>query len=288
MKADLLGRFATLIVRRFAPQGAYLVEEEHDPAEEEVLLPRGEVPEGTVAGDVLRTFVHLDSEDRPVATLRTPTVARGEVAFLEVRDVGRFGAFVDWGLTKDLLVPHAEQTRALAVGERHPIGLYVDNSARLAGTMKIRELLERPGGATGEFHVGSWIEGEAWRKEPDVGVFVIIERRFLGLVPAYEPTRITRGEAARFRVTHVLPDGRIELSLRGLAHEEVESDAERIIAALLRPGTPPLGDRSPPDLVVRETGLSKKAFKRAAGRLFREGRVRIAEDGTLALTHPQG
>jgi predicted RNA-binding protein (virulence factor B family) len=240
------------------------------------------VPEGTEVGDLLRAYVHLDSEDRPVATLRTPRLARGEVAFLEVRDVGRFGAFVDWGLTKDLLVPHAEQTRDLAVGDRHPIGLYLDSSGRLAGTMKIREMLDRPGQRrAGSLPVGSWVEGEAWRKEPEVGVFVILERRFLGLVPAHEPTRLRRGEAARFRVTHVLPDGKIELSLRGLASEELASDGERVVAALLRPGGPRLGDRSPPDVIERETGLSKKAFKRAVGRLLKEGRVTIADDGTV-------
>jgi predicted RNA-binding protein (virulence factor B family) len=276
-------------VRRFAPPGVYLVEREDDPADEEVLLPRGEVPEGTEVGDRLRAYVHLDSEDRPVATLRTPRLARGEVAFLEVRDVGRFGAFVDWGLTKDLLVPHAEQTRELAVGDRHPIALYLDSSGRLAGTMKIREMLERPGQRRASaLPVGSWLEGEAWRKEPEVGVFVILERRFLGLLPAHEPTRLRRGEAARFRVTHVHPDGKIELSMRGLASEELASDGERILAALLRPGTPRLGDRSAPEVIERETGLSKKAFKRAVGRLLKEGRVRLGDDGALDVVRGRG
>lgn len=237
------------------------------------------MPEGTEPGDVLRVFVHLDSEDRPVATLREPRVTRGEVAFLEVRAVGPIGAFVDWGLRKDLLVPHAEQTRDLAVGERHPIGLYVDTTGRLAGTMKIREMLASRSGLP----AGSWAHGEAWRKEPGLGVFVILERRFLGLLPEHEPHRLRRGEAARFRIAHVLPDGKLELSLRGLAHEEVAGDAERIVAALERAGAPRLGDRSPPDVIERATGLSKKAFKRAAGRLLREGRVTLGPDGALDL-----
>ena len=286
---DLLGRFATLTVVRFAPPGAYLRdldEGEAVPADagprrdgDEVLLPRGEVPEGTEAGDVLRVFVSLDSEDRPVATCTAPRIARGEVAFLEVRDVTRIGAFVDWGMRKELLVPHAEQTRPMVIGERHPIGLYVDSSGRLAGTMKIREMLHGRSGIP----VGTWVEGEAWRKEAGLGIFVIVEKRFLGLLPEHEPNRLQRGEATRFRIAHVFPDGKLELSLRGLAHEEVVSDAERILTALARPGGPRLGDRVPPDVIERATGLSKKAFKRAAGRLLKEGRVAIGPDGALDL-----
>jgi predicted RNA-binding protein (virulence factor B family) len=206
-------------------------------------------------------------------------VARGEVAFLEVREVGRIGAFVDWGLRKDLLVPHAEQTRPLAVGERHPFGLYLDASGRLAGTMKVREMLK----ARSSLREGTWVEGEAWRKEPGLGIFVIVERRFLGLLPDHEPNQLRRGERVRFRVAHVHLDGKLELSLRGLAHEEVAGDAERIAAALARPGALRLGDRSPPDVIERATGLSKKAFKRAVGKLLKEGRVTIAPDGALDL-----
>jgi hypothetical protein len=235
------------------------------------------VPEGAREGDELEVFVYLDSEDRPIATARAPRLALGEVAFLAVTDVTRFGAFVDWGLPKELLVPHAEQTRDLRKGERHPVGLYVDDSGRLAGTMRVSELLR----SQGEFTLDEWVMGEAWRSEPGLGVFVILERRYVGLVPASEPQALSRGEAARFRVASVLPDGKLELSLRGHAHEELEKDAERVLAALSRPGAPRVGDRSSPEEIRALFGLSKKAFKRAAGRLMKQRAVAVDGEGFL-------
>src|SRR3984957_11697666 len=146
---DLLGRVlghvSRLTIRRLGPPGAFLVEDgsgpsvatatdaqDANPSAPTVLLPRAEVPEGAKAGDELEVFVYLDSDDRPVATRGAPRLELGEVTFLTVSDVGRFGAFVDWGLPKELLVPFAEQTRDVNVGERHPIGLYVDKTGRLA------------------------------------------------------------------------------------------------------------------------------------------------------------
>lgn len=279
---DLLGRVVTLRVRRFGPPGAFLALDSEDadenrPGAPVLLLPSGEVPEGTKEGDDLDVFVYLDSEDRPIATSRTPKLTLGQVAFLDVTDVAPFGAFVAWGLLKELLVPRAEQTREMRVGQRHPIGLYVDDSGRLAGTMRVSEMLR----ATGEFEQDEWVEGEAWRNEPDLGVFVIVERRFVGLVPAGEPHTLSRGQAARFRVSNVLPDGKIELSLRGHAHEEVEKDAQRILETLARANAPKVGDRSSPEEIRALFGLSKKAFKRAVGRLLKERAVTIGSEGFL-------
>ncbi|AUX23406.1 RNA-binding protein [Sorangium cellulosum] len=274
---DLLGRLVTLPIRRFGPPGAFLSPDPGDlrPSAPVLLLPGGEVPEGAKEGDTLEVFVHLDSEDRPIATTRRPKIALGEVAFLPVTDVAPFGAFVDWGLPKELLVPRAEQTRDLRVGQRHPIGLVVDRTGRLAGTMRVSEMLRDQG----EFDLDEWVEGEAWRNEPGIGLFVIIERRFVGLVPADEPHGLARGEAARFRVTSVLTDGKVELSVRGHAHEELESDAEEVLARLSRPGAPRVGDRSSPDEIRAIFGLSKKAFKRAVGRLLKRRAVAIDGEG---------
>jgi predicted RNA-binding protein (virulence factor B family) len=276
---DLLGRSATLPVRRLSSPGAFLALDAGDlrPDAPTLLLPRSEVPDGAREGDALEVFVYLDSQDRPVATTRAPRLLLGEVTFLAVTDVGRFGAFFDWGLPKELLVPHAEQTRELRVGERHPVGLYLDDTARLAGTLKVSEMLTAGGG----FAVDDWVEGEAWRKEPGLGVFVIVERRFVGRLPESEPNALSRGEGARFRVASVLPDGKIELSLRGHAHEEVERDAQRILAVLGRAGAPRVGDRSSPEQIRALFGLSRKAFKRAAGRLLKERAVTIDGGGFL-------
>lgn len=276
---DLLGRVVRLTVRRFGPPGAFLALDADDerPDARVLLLPRSEVPEGTREGDALDVVVYLDSSDRPIATTRRPLLLRGQVAFLRVTEVTRFGVFVDWGLPKELLVPFDEQTCDMHPGERYAVGLFVDDTGRLAGTMRVSEMLR----GVPDVALDEWIEGEAWRKDPEIGVFVILERSFVGLVPASEPNTLGRGDAGRFRVANILPDGKIELSLRGHAHEEVEEDARKILALIERPGAPRVGDRSSPDELRRLLGLSKKAFKRAAGRLLKEGAATIDRDGFL-------
>jgi predicted RNA-binding protein (virulence factor B family) len=290
---ELLGRVSRLTIRRLGPPGAFLdvsaVNAGGDAGAEAgargsaptVLLPRSEVPEGAKAGDEVEAFVYLDSDDRPIATLRAPRLELGEVAFLAVTDLARVGAFVDWGLPKELLVPFAEQTRDVKVGERHPIGLYLDKTGRLAGTMRVSEMLRtlREG-----FALDEWVQGEAWRNEPDIGLFVIVERAGVGLVPASEPHALTRGQSARFRVTNVLADGKIELSLRGLAHEELEADGQTILAVLARGTAVRVGNQSTPEEIRALFGLSKKAFKRAVGRLLKERAVEFDADGFLAPT----
>ncbi len=275
---DLLGRVSLVRVVRFGAPGAFVAPP--GAADDDViLLPGAEIPEGCAVGDELEVFVYLDSEDRAVATTRAPALEIGEVAFLEVTDVTRIGAFFAWGLPKDLLVPFAKQTREVAVGERHPIGLYVDSSGRLAGTMRVSEMLDVD---EVEFVPDEWVEGEAWRKDPEIGVFVIVERSWVGLVPRSEPNNLVRGQAARFRVARVQPDGRIELSLRAHAHLERENDAEKILAALRRGGVR-IGDGSSPEEIRDLFGLSKKAFKRAVGQLLRDRAVDVDDEGFLVV-----
>jgi hypothetical protein len=276
----LVGRFATLEIRRFGSPGAFLTERGAAEDAAALLLLGPEIPPDARAGDELAVFVTLDSEGRPLATTRIPRLAVGEVAFLTVTACTQFGAFVDWGLPKELLVPFAQQTKELCVGDAHPIGLYMDNTGRLAGTMRVSELL---GQGRRDFVRGEWVAGEAWRHDPEIGLFVIVERGCVGLVPRHEPQSLSRGQAARFRVTHVLPDGKIELSLRGHAHEEMDSDGEKILRFLKRPGAPKLGDKSDPELIRELFGLSKKAFKRAVGRLLRERLVDVDEQGFVRV-----
>jgi len=276
-----LGRVVKLTVDRFGPPGAFLSDGQVDddgniPA---ILLPSGEVPKGTKVGDELEVFVHLDSDDRPIATRHKPKIELDDVAFLEVTDTAPFGAFVDWGLLKELLVPLAEQTCPLAVGDRYPIGLYVDDSGRLAGTMRVTEMLR----SIGEFSADEWVQGEAWRNEPRIGLFVIVERRFVGLVPAQEPHALQKGDTASFRVATLLDDGKITLSLRGHALDERENDAEQILTKLKGLGRERVGDHSSPAQIRALFGVSKKAFKRAVGLLLKEQKVAFDEDGNLVV-----
>lgn len=276
-----LGHSCTLTIRRFTPSGAFLADPEDESPDAPCLLLIGsEIPLGAHVGDALDVFVYLDSEDRPLATTLKPKLSLGEVGFLRITALTHFGAFADWGLAKELLVPFAEQTRELHIGSREPIGVYLDSSGRLAGTMRVAELLDLE---VPSFTEGDWVEGEAWRNEPEIGLFALLERRFVGLVPAAEPHPLTRGQAASFRISHVLPDGKIECSLRAHAHEELENDAATVLRVIARTTTPPVGDHSSPEQLRQLFGLSKKAFKRAAGRLLKQGLVEVDEQRCLVL-----
>jgi uncharacterized protein len=274
----LLGRRAEFEIRRFGDAGAFLAEPGSAASAPALLLLGREIPRDAREGDRVSAFVYLDSEGRPLATTTIPKLGLGEVAFLRVSSVTSFGAFVDWGLPKELLVPLAVQTQELQVGARHPFGLYVDDRGRLTGTMRVSEMLTT---RSEGFEQDEWVDGEAWRKDPEIGVFVIVERAFVGLVPTHEPHDLERGEAARFRVTNILADGKMELSLRAPAHEQLEDDGEHVLSVLRRPGTPPVGDSSSPEELRAVFGLSKKAFKRAVGRLLRLKAVELTSQGTV-------
>jgi uncharacterized protein len=273
---DLLGRHVKLAIRRFGPPGAFLAVNEEDV----VLLIGSETPPNAKEGDEIDVFVHLDSEGRPIATTRVAKLEMGEVAFLEVTALTQFGAFVDWGLAKELLVPFGEQTADMRVGSRYAVGLFEDNSGRLAGTMRVSEMLDREKRKT-PWQDDEWVKGEAWRDDPSIGLFVILERKFVGLVPRAEPHRLSRGEATSFRITNILRDGKVELSLRAHAHEEIATDAAQIRAAL--ESGKRLKNASTPEEIRDLFGLSKKAFKRAVGRLLKEDAITIDDAGELKL-----
>ncbi len=277
---DLLARTVKLPIKRFGSPGAFLDVSAFDASRPDstVLLIGSEVPEGAAVGDTVEVFVHLDSEARPIATTRRAKLERGQVAFLEVTARTDFGCFVDWGMAKELLVPLAEQVTEMRVGSRHPISVLLDATKRLIGTARVSEIL-KPNQL--QVEPGTYLKGEAWRNEPGTGLFVILERSCVGRVPADEPHNLARGEAARFRVSRVLADGKLELSLRAPAHEEVEADAAKIVEFLTRPNAPRLSDKSSPEDLRRWLGLSKKAYKRAVGRLLREGAVHLDPAGYL-------
>jgi predicted RNA-binding protein (virulence factor B family) len=283
---SLLGRVAELVVKRIDPDALWLAPAQNKGKIAPIPLPIREREgvgerEGEAAkvGDLLEVFVYLDSEDRPIATTRTPKITLGEVDFLMVTDAAPFGAFVSWGLKKDLLVPHREQVRKMRVGERHAVGLYIDDTGRLAGTTRVSEMLH----PAGHFERDAWVEGVAWREEAGLGLFVIVEKRYLALLPSSEPHRIYPGDKARFRVTHVHPDGKTEVSLRGLKHDEMETDAAHLLEVLRAPRAPRLGDATPPERIRSVLGISKKAFKRAAGRLLKLDQVEIDAAGFLRV-----
>jgi uncharacterized protein len=281
---SLIGTHVSLRILRFAAPGAFLAVDESDDAET-ILLPDREVPAGAKAGNRVTVFVYLDSDDRVISTTREPKLELGQVTFLEIVSVTAIGAFADWGLGKELLIPYAEQSKDLHVGERQPIGLYLDRSRRLAGTMFVTDMLSS---VPRDIVPDQWLEGEAWRNDPDIGLFVILERSFVGLVPASEPHRLRRGDVGKFRIANIHYDGKVVLSLRQHAHKELETDAATILALLSRDGSLRVSDRSDPETIRELFGLSKKAFKRAVGKLLKERSVTLDETGCIVVvTAPQ-
>jgi predicted RNA-binding protein (virulence factor B family) len=280
---DLLGRCHSLLVVEETPHGLLLEvpAAAHAASGLTLLLPGNEIPKGTRVGDSLEVFVYRDSEDRPIATIHPPKLQLGEVAFLSVSDITPIGAFAAWGPGKELLIPFAEQTCELFPGEAHPFGLLLDRRNRLCGTMRVRELLTDPDCV----QVGDWLDGEAYRNEPELGLFVILKRRFLGLVPAGEPHGLQRGQAASFRVTQISSQGKLALSLRKPIAQQLDVDAELVLAKLSGRNPPRVGDDSSPEEIRRLFGLSKKAFKRAVGRLLKQGVVR-SNVGTFEVVLP--
>ncbi len=277
---DLVGRVLTLTVQRQSVSGVLLGSDDPDVKMPALALAARELPEDVRLGDSFEVFIYLDAERRRAATLKLPKVALGEVAFLEVTRVLRGGALVDAGMPTELFVPPTELTRDLREGESHPFGLVVDDTGQLAGTMRVTEMLR----VGGRFERDEWVEGVAWRDEPGIGLFVIVERRYVGLVPSYEPHKLARGERAQFRVSSVLADGKVNLSLRGHAHLQLDADADHVLSVLSRPGAARVGDHSSPELIRDLFGLSKKAFKRALGTLLRRRAVDLDDDGCAVLT----
>jgi predicted RNA-binding protein (virulence factor B family) len=221
---------------------------------------------------------------RPDETDCTGAVlALGQVAFLEAKDLVPFGAFVDWGLPKQLLVPTAEQICEMRIGQRYAIGLIKDDTGRFAGTQRVAEMLR----ARPPFAVNDWVEGQAWRKESGLGVFVIVEKQYLGLLPESEPHDLNRGDIAKFRVSQVLIDGKIQLSLRRPAYAELEEDARRVLTRLQRAWVH-VSDSTDPQLIRDYFGMSKKAYKRAVGRLLKQRLVSLDAEGYVVLVEGQG
>ena len=267
----ILGRRQELTVFRKRENGLYVGQTE----EEAILLPASEAA-GHDVGDVLDAFVYLDSEDRPVATLKPVPVETGCVAVLPVLQVGAIGAFLDWGLPKNLLLPYAEQRGNLQVGQRVPVILYVDKSGRLAASMKIYGRLA----VNGPYKKDDTVTALIYEIKPELGAFAAVDRRYAGFIPKQEIYgRLVLGQTVSVRVTKVRDDGKLDLSPRKKAYEQMDEDAARIMEALQESGgVLPFGEKAEPARIQAELGLSKAAFKRAVGRLLKEGHVVTGEE----------
>lgn len=268
-----LGKIQTLIVQRMKDFGVYLGETQEDQCS--VLLPKKHVPEGTRIGDKLEVFIYKDSEDRLIATSGKPKLQVGEVAVLQVKDVAKIGAFLDMGLEKDLLLPFKEQNHKVRQGEQCLVALYIDKSKRLAATMNVYSYMS----ADSPYKKDDRVTGTIYEINENLGAFVAVDNRYYGLIPKKELYGDFRlGDQIEARVIKVRDDGKLDLSPREKAYVQMDTDAALVLKVIDEfDGVLPFNDKAKPETIMREFQMSKNAFKRAVGRLLKEGRIRIKE-----------
>lgn len=266
-----LGERQILEVDSLSEHGAILTD-----GEETVLLPNKE-SENLNPGDKVDIFLYRDSEDRPIATKAEPKIKLGEIAPLEVLSTTKIGAFLDWGLEKDLFLPFKEQTVKVAPGRKYLVELYKDKTDRLAATMKIYDKLS----TDSNYRVGDWTEGYVYQINPKQGAFIAVDNKYNGMIPMNEVTdEIHNGNTVKVRVVEVRPDGKLRLSPKKIAHKAIIPDASKILTLLeMNNGFLPFNDKSSPEEIKAEFDISKGAFKKAIGHLLKHDLIMQTPDG---------
>ena len=275
-----LGSRQTLTISELSEHGAYL--KDKDTPSEKVLLPRRYVNEDMKKGDALSVFLYLDSEDRPVATTDSPLLCMDEVRPLVVKEVNRLGAFLDWGLPKDLFLPYKEMTGRVRTGDCILARLYIDKSGRLAASMKkLYPLLS----SNPPYQIGDEVSGRIYEFGHEFGTFVAVEDRYSAMIPRHEDMRQNRiGDVVKLRVTGIKEDGKLDVSTRKKRYEQMKGDAEAVYGIIESyGGVLPFSEKANSEVIFRETGLSKGAFKRAVGKLYKERRITL-EGGVIRST----
>ena len=268
-----LGKVQTLIVKRQKDFGIYLGEAD---SEDSVLLPKKQIPEGTKVGDSLEVFLYTDSQDRLIATTGKPLLQLGQVGMLVVQECSKIGAFLNWGLEKDLFLPFKEQSYPVKKGDRCLVVVYIDRTGRLCASMRVYEYLSNES----PYQEGDKVVGTIYRINPDLGAFVAVDNKYYGMVPKkdlYDDYAI--GTTIAADVVRVRTDGKLDLGLRKKAYLQMDDDIATVLEVLDRyNGVLPFGEKVSPDVIRDEFHLSKNAFKRALGRLLKQGRIDIEPD----------
>lgn len=266
-----LGKKARLMIVKQVDFGVYLGN-----SEEKVLLPKKQVPKGVETGDPVEVFLYKDSSDRLIATTNEPKITMGEIKALKVADTGKIGAFLDWGLEKDLLLPFREQTAKVRKGDEVLVSLYIDKSDRLCATRKVYDMLRQDS----PYQKDDRVKGIIYDTSDNFGVFVAVDDCFSALIPKREAFGSLRvGERIQARVIRVREDGKLDLAVREKSFMQMDADAGMIWERLKENGGKlPFTDKAEPERIKAEFGLSKNAFKRAVGRLLKEGKIEIREE----------
>ena len=268
-----IGRFNELTIKKETTIGVYL-----DSNAGEILMPRKYVPPEARAGDSIRVFVYRDSEDRLIATTLAPAAVVGEFACLKVVAISRAGAFLDWGVQKDLLVPYSEQSGKMEVGGKYIVRIFLDErTQRITATTKISRFIEKE---NIELHEGENV-GVLVYRIVDLGIKVIVNNRYFGMLYKNEVfEKLHIGDKAEGYVKRIRPDGKIDVMLGKAGPADIEEAKVVIIKALKEhKGFLPLGDHSAPEHIREIVHMSKKTFKKAVGGLYKKELVEIKEDG---------
>ena len=269
-----LGEKQKLTVVKRVEFGVYLAEDAG--AEERVLLPGKRVPEQTKEGDEIEVFIYKDSKDRIIATTAEPKLKMGEYTPLRVVSVQKIGAFLDWGLEKDLFLPYKEQTAKVHEGGEVLVRLYIDKSKRLCASMRgLYELLS----TDSPYEAGETIHGRVYEFSNNFGAFVAVDDKYSALIPRHEDhSNLRIGEVIEAKIVEVKPDGKLTLTMRDKAYIQMEEDAQQVLKLLEQyAGVLPFTDKASPEVIMRETKMSKNAFKRAVGHLYKERKIEIKE-----------
>ncbi|MCI9004735.1 MAG: RNA-binding protein [Lachnospiraceae bacterium] len=275
-----LGEKQTLVVSKIVEFGVYLAE----PGREDVriLLPGRQVPPEAKLGDEIEVFIYKDSEDRVISTVREPKLKMGEVQPLTVVSIQKIGAFLDWGLEKDLFLPYKEQAGKVKEGDEVLVRLYIDKSRRLCASMQdIHELLR----TDSPYQAGDMVQGRVYELSDNFGAFVAVDDCYSALIPRHEDHSFLQiGSHVEARVSGVKPDGKLDLTLRQKAYKQMDEDAVKVLALLDEyAGVLPFNDKASPETIMREARMSKNAFKRAVGRLYKERKIEITEKSIRKL-----
>ena len=269
-----LGEKQEMVIVKEVEFGVYLGVSREE-ADERVLLPKRQVPEGAKLGDTVLVFIYRDSRDRMIATVREPKLQLGQVAELTVAQLGRIGAFLDWGLEKDLLLPFKQQRGKVEQGDRVLVSLYIDKSDRLCATMNVYDNLRTDSPYSREDKV----TGRVYEMSENFGAFVAVDNLYSALIPRKELYgEVELGKDVTARVIQVREDGKLTLSIRDKAYLQMDKDAELILSLMEeKGGFLPFTDKASPERIQQETGMSKNEFKRAVGRLLKERKIEIRE-----------
>lgn len=275
-----LGKVQSLVIVKELEFGVYLGETLNASINERVLLPKKQVPQGSKIGDSIEVFLYKDSKDRMIATTNRPLLCVGEVGKLKVSQVTNIGAFLSWGLEKDVLLPYKEQTCKVKEGDEVLAAIYIDKSSRLAATMKVYRYLR----CDSSYQKDDAVCGTVYEIRQEFGAFVAVDDQFTALIPRNELYgEMKVGDIVTARVSAVKEDGKLDLSVREKAYLQIGKDAEKIMKLIENcKGKLPFTDKADPERIRQETGMSKNEFKRAVGSLLKSGKIVITSE-TICL-----